>query len=55
MSNVAEQESRRRRTYVTGHKNPDMDSIAAAIGYAELKSRLDDENEYVPVRLGEVN
>ncbi|TFG72138.1 MAG: CBS domain-containing protein, partial [Solirubrobacterales bacterium] len=55
MSNVAEQESRRRRTYITGHKNPDMDSIAAAIGYAELKSRLDDENEYVPVRLGEVN
>ncbi len=52
---MAEQESRRRRTYITGHKNPDMDSIAAAIGYAELKSRLDDENEYVPVRLGEVN
>jgi CBS domain-containing protein len=48
-------DGRRRRVYITGHKNPDMDSIAAAIGYAELKSRLDDENEYVPVRLGEVN
>ena len=45
----------RNRIYVTGHKNPDMDSIAAAIGYAELKSRLDDENEYVAVRLGDVN
>ncbi len=45
----------RNRIYVTGHKNPDMDSIAAAIGYAELKGRLDDGNEYVPVRLGEVN
>jgi manganese-dependent inorganic pyrophosphatase len=41
--------------YVTGHRNPDADSIAAAIGYAELKRRLDPRNEYVPVRLGEVN
>jgi manganese-dependent inorganic pyrophosphatase len=45
----------RRRVYVTGHRNPDMDSIASAIGYAELKSRLDDDNEYVPVRLGDLN
>ncbi len=45
----------RRRIYVTGHRNPDLDSIASAIGYAELKSRLDSDNEYVPVRLGEVN
>ncbi|HLL87405.1 MAG TPA: putative manganese-dependent inorganic diphosphatase [Thermoleophilaceae bacterium] len=41
--------------YVTGHRSPDTDSIASAIGYAELKSRLDPENEYVPVRLGELN
>jgi manganese-dependent inorganic pyrophosphatase len=41
--------------YVTGHRNPDTDSIAAAIGYAELKGRLDPRNEYVPVRLGELN
>ncbi len=41
--------------YVTGHRNPDTDSIAAAIGYAELKSRLDPRNDYVPVRLGECN
>jgi manganese-dependent inorganic pyrophosphatase len=41
--------------YVTGHRNPDADSIAAAIGYAELKGRLDTRNRYVPVRLGEVN
>ena len=27
--------------YVTGHRNPDTDSIASAIGYAELKRRLD--------------
>jgi manganese-dependent inorganic pyrophosphatase len=41
--------------YVTGHRNPDTDSIASAIGYAELKRRLDPNNEYVPVRLGEAN
>ena len=46
---------KRRRIYVTGHRNPDLDSIASAIGYGELKSRLDPDNEYVPVRLGEVN
>src|SRR5919197_1873369 len=41
--------------YVTGHRNPDTDSIASAIGYAELKRRLDPRNDYVPVRLGELN
>jgi manganese-dependent inorganic pyrophosphatase len=41
--------------YVTGHRNPDTDSIASAIGYAELNGRLDTRNEYVPVRLGELN
>ncbi|HEY7623218.1 MAG TPA: putative manganese-dependent inorganic diphosphatase [Solirubrobacteraceae bacterium] len=41
--------------YVTGHRNPDTDSIASAIGYAELKRRLDPRNDYVPVRLGAVN
>jgi len=43
------------RIYVTGHRNPDTDSVAAAIGYAELKGRLDPRNEYVPVRLGDLN
>jgi manganese-dependent inorganic pyrophosphatase len=41
--------------YVTGHRNPDADSIAAAIGYAELKNRLGDGNTYQPVRLGDPN
>jgi manganese-dependent inorganic pyrophosphatase len=41
--------------YVTGHRNPDTDSIASAIGYAELKRRLDPGNDYVAVRLGEPN
>jgi manganese-dependent inorganic pyrophosphatase len=44
-----------RPIYVTGHRNPDTDSIASAIGYAELKARLDPNDEYIPVRLGECN
>jgi manganese-dependent inorganic pyrophosphatase len=41
--------------YVTGHRNPDTDSIAAAIGYSELMRRIEPESDYLPVRLGEVN
>lgn len=41
--------------YVTGHRNPDMDSIASAIGYAELKGKLNPEDVYAPARLGELN
>ena len=41
--------------YVTGHRNPDTDTIASAIGYAELKSRLNPQDVYAPARLGEVN
>jgi manganese-dependent inorganic pyrophosphatase len=44
-----------RPIYVTGHRNPDTDSIASAIGYAELKGRIDPNNRYVPVRLGDCN
>jgi manganese-dependent inorganic pyrophosphatase len=43
------------RIYVTGHRNPDTDSIASAVGYAELMGRVDPHNEYRPVRLGEIN
>ena len=41
--------------YVTGHKNPDTDTIASAIGYAEYKNLVDPENRYEATRLGEVN
>jgi manganese-dependent inorganic pyrophosphatase len=41
--------------YVTGHRNPDADSVASAIGYAELRRRLDPDNDYVAVRLGDCN
>ncbi len=48
-------ESDKPRVHVVGHRNPDTDSIAAAIGYAELKGAIDDSCEYVACRLGELN
>lgn len=44
-----------RTIYVTGHRNPDTDSIASAIAYAEYCGAVDSGAEYVPVRLGEIN
>ena len=41
-------------TYVCGHRNPDTDSVVAAISYAALCNMLG-ENDYVPVRLGHLN
>ncbi|BBL78251.1 inorganic pyrophosphatase [Rubrobacter xylanophilus] len=41
--------------YVTGHKNPDTDTIASAIAYAEFKNLVDPDNVYAPARLGEPN
>ena len=40
--------------YVTGHRNPDTDSIVSAMAYAQLRSALGDGN-YVAARLGRVN
>lgn len=40
--------------YVTGHKNPDSDSICAAIGYSEFKNKTQ-STPAIPVRLGNVN
>ena len=40
--------------YVTGHRNPDTDSIVAAIAYAALNNALG-ENEYIAARLGHLN
>ena len=43
------------KIFVTGHRNPDMDSICSAWAYAKLKNTVDGINEYVPVRLGNVS
>lgn len=40
--------------YITGHKNPDTDSIMSAIAYADLKNRLG-EVRAIPIRLGKLN
>ena len=40
--------------YITGHKNPDTDSICAAIAYAEFKNKTG-TIPAIPIRLGEIN
>ena len=40
--------------YVTGHRNPDTDSIIAAMSYAALRNALGDR-EYEPACLGQVS
>lgn len=40
--------------YVTGHRNPDTDSIVSAMAYARLRNALGD-NEYTAARLGRIN
>ena len=40
--------------YVTGHRNPDTDSIVAAMSYAALRNALGDR-EYVPACLGHIS
>ena len=40
--------------YVTGHQNPDTDTIVSAIAYAALRNALGDR-EYVAARLGNVS
>ncbi len=41
--------------YITGHKNPDLDSICSAYGYAKLMNLQDPDNTYVPVRCGHLS
>ncbi len=38
--------------YVVGRKNPDLDSVASSIAYAELKNTLDRESNYVATICG---
>ena len=40
--------------WVLGHKNPDTDSICAAIAYANLKNQICKEN-YSPKRAGQIS
>ena len=41
--------------YVIGHQTPDLDSVAAAISYANYKNKLEDTDIYTPAVTGEIN
>ena len=43
------------KVYVIGHKSPDLDSIAAAISYANFKNIQENTDKYMPVAAGELN
>ena len=49
----------KKNVYVIGHKNPDTDSICAAISYAYLKNEIAARDGldyfYIPARNGHVN
>ncbi|WP_346890208.1 putative manganese-dependent inorganic diphosphatase [Clostridium sp. UBA1056] len=44
----------RDKVYITGHRNPDSDSICAAIAYSEFKNKTQRINA-IPIRLGEIS
>ena len=46
--------SEKKKVWVVGHKNPDTDSICAAIAYAYLKNQTE-EKEHVAKRAGNIN
>ena len=48
-------EELKRTVCVMGHKNPDTDSICAAISYAYLKNSKERGFHYVPVRAGQIS
>lgn len=48
-------EQGKQKVKVIGHKNPDTDSICAAIAYAALKNAVDKTRRYEPCRAGLVN
>lgn len=41
--------------YITGHRNPDLDSLCSASAYAVLKNAIDSDNKYVPIRCSHVS
>ena len=44
-----------KKIIITGHKNPDTDSICSALAYAEIKNRITNTDNYVARRAGEIN
>lgn len=48
-------ENLRNEVYITGHRNPDMDSLCSAYAYAALKGSIDRIHEYKAVRCGHLS
>ena len=46
---------RENKIYITGHKNPDTDSICSAIAYANLKRQTSEGATYIAKRAGQLN
>ena len=44
-----------KKVWVVGHKNPDTDSICAAISYAYLKNQTEEGTTYIAKRAGTIN
>lgn len=44
----------RDKVYITGHRNPDSDSVCAAIAYSEFKNKTQRINA-IPIRLGDIS
>lgn len=40
---------------ITGHRNPDLDSVCSAYAYAVLKNQIDKDYKYIPVRAGHLS
>lgn len=43
------------KVFICGHKNPDTDSVASAASYAYLKSQIDSDFDYTPIRCGNLS
>ena len=43
------------KVYITGHRNPDIDSLCAASAYANLKNLTDSDNQYIAVHCSPVS
>jgi len=41
--------------FITGHRNPDMDSVCSSWAYAQLKNKIDPSNSYHAIRCGHLN
>ncbi len=52
---VSAAEDKMSTIYITGHRNPDLDSVCSAYAYAVLKNTMDPDNTYVAVRCGHLS